>query len=113
MFCFPISDPLMVHLMSYVRPKRVHPHAYIYIINCGLFLSPAILISRLLLRMRRMYVASIRLDFHQECTERTLITRLRQKADSLENITWSELGQENIQVIQAFSHWRQQENYTR
>ena len=27
-------------------------------------LSPAILISRLLLRMRCMYVASIRLDFH-------------------------------------------------
>ena len=26
--------------------------------------EPAILISRLLLRMRRMYVASIRLDFH-------------------------------------------------
>ena len=113
MFCFPISNPLMVHLMSYVRPKQVHPHAYAYIINCGLFLSPAILISRLLLRMRRMYVASIRLDFHQECTERTLITRVRQKANSLEYITWSELGQENIQVIQAFSHWRQQENYIR
>ena len=26
--------------------------------------EPAILIARLLLRMRRMYVASIRLDFH-------------------------------------------------
>ena len=31
---------------------------------CGLLLSPAILISRLLLCMLRMYVASIRLDFH-------------------------------------------------
>ena len=79
MFCFPISDPLMVHLMLHVRPKQVHPHAYVYIINCGLLLSPAILISRLLLRMRRMYVASIRLDFHQECTERTLITHVRLK----------------------------------
>ena len=66
MFCFPISDPLMVHLMSYVRPKQVHPDAYVYIINCGLLLSHAILISWLLLRIRRMYVASIRLDFHQE-----------------------------------------------
>ena len=28
--------------------------------------EPAIQISRLLLRMRRMYVASIRLDFHEE-----------------------------------------------
>ena len=116
-FFFPISNPLMVHLMLYVRPKQVHPHAYVYIINCGLFLSPAILISRLLLRMRRMYVASIRLDFHQECTERTLITRVRQKANSLKSITWSitwsELGQENIQVIQVFSHRRQQENYIR
>ena len=33
-------------------------------IYCGLLLSPAILISRFLLRMRRMYVASIRLDLH-------------------------------------------------
>ena len=32
----------------------------------GLLLSPANLISRLLLRMRRIYVGSIRLDFHQE-----------------------------------------------
>ena len=31
---------------------------------CGNLLSPAILISRLLLRMRRVYVASIRLDIH-------------------------------------------------
>ena len=34
---------------------------------------------RLLLRMRRRYVASISLDFHYECmerTERTLITRV-------------------------------------
>ena len=31
---------------------------------CGRQEEPAILISRLLLRMRRMYVASIRLDFH-------------------------------------------------
>ena len=30
----------------------------------GLLLSPANLISRLLLRMRRIYVCSIRLDFH-------------------------------------------------
>ena len=33
-------------------------------INCGRQEKPAILISRLLLRMRRMYVASICLDFH-------------------------------------------------
>ena len=32
--------------------------------NCGRQEEPTILISRLLLRMRRMYVASIRLDFH-------------------------------------------------
>ena len=32
----------------------------------GLLLSPATLISRLLLRMRRIYVCSIRLDFHQD-----------------------------------------------
>ena len=41
--------------------------------------EPAILIFRLLSRMRRMYVASIRLDFHyecMECAERTLITRV-------------------------------------
>ena len=31
---------------------------------CGRQEEPAILISRLLLHMRRMYVASIRLDFH-------------------------------------------------
>ena len=31
---------------------------------CGRQEEPAILISRLLLRMRHMYVASIRLDFH-------------------------------------------------
>ena len=34
------------------------------VIYCGRQEEPAILISRLLLRMRRMYVASIRLDFH-------------------------------------------------
>ena len=33
-------------------------------IFCGRQEEPAILISRLLLRMRRMYVASIRLDIH-------------------------------------------------
>ena len=31
---------------------------------CGRQEKPAMLISRLLLRMRRMYVTSIRLDFH-------------------------------------------------
>ena len=31
---------------------------------CGRQEKPAILISRLLLRMRRMYVTSIRLDLH-------------------------------------------------
>ena len=44
---------------------------------CGRQEEPAILISRLLLRMRHIYVASIRLDFHREwmeCTERNLIT---------------------------------------
>ena len=47
------------------------------VLYCGRQEEPTILISRLLLRMRRMYVASIRLDFHQEwmeCTERNLIT---------------------------------------
>ena len=33
-------------------------------VNCGRQEEPVILNSRLLLRMRRMYVASIRLDFH-------------------------------------------------
>ena len=33
--------------------------------HCGRQEEPAILISRLLLRMRRMYVASIRLDFNK------------------------------------------------
>ena len=32
--------------------------------NCGRQEEPAMLTSRLLLRMRRMYVDSIRLDFH-------------------------------------------------
>ena len=46
---------------------------------CGRQEESAILISRLLLRMRRMYVASIRLDFHGEWmdyTERNLIVRV-------------------------------------
>ena len=46
----------------------------------------AILISRLLLRMRRMYVACIRLDFQlkiMECTERNLITRVSNFYSSL------------------------------
>ena len=49
---------------------------------CGRKEEPAILISRLLLRMRRMYVASIRLELHGEwmdCTERNLITRVLTK----------------------------------
>ena len=33
-------------------------------LNCGRQEEPAILISRLLLSMRRMYVARIRLDLH-------------------------------------------------
>ena len=33
-------------------------------LNCQRQEEPAILISRLLIRMRRMYVVSIRLDFH-------------------------------------------------
>ena len=36
---------------------------------CGRQEEPAILISKLLLRMRRMYVASNRLDFHLEWIE--------------------------------------------
>ena len=46
---------------------------------CGRKEEPAILISRFLLRMRRMYVARIRLDFHgewMESTERNLIMRV-------------------------------------
>ena len=46
---------------------------------CGRQEEPAILISRLLMRMRRMYVASIPLEFHgewMECTEGNLITRV-------------------------------------
>ena len=46
---------------------------------CGRQEEPAILIFRLLLRMRGMYGASIRLDFHGEWmdyTERNLITRV-------------------------------------
>ena len=35
-----------------------------YEICCGWQEEPAILISKSLLRMRRMYVSSIRLDFH-------------------------------------------------
>ena len=37
---------------------------YYYYYYCGWQEEPAILISRLLLRMRRMYVASFDLDFH-------------------------------------------------
>ena len=37
---------------------------FFFIIHCGRQEEPAVLISRLLLRMRRMYVASVRLDFH-------------------------------------------------
>ena len=49
--------------------------------NSGRQEEPVILISRLLLRMRRPYVASIGLDFplrmkSMECTERSLITRV-------------------------------------
>ena len=46
------------------------PSPYFYCLSSsssahyGLLLSPANLISRLLLRMRRIYVCSIRLDFH-------------------------------------------------
>jgi len=36
----------------------------VHSINCERQEEPAILISRLLFRMRRMYVANIRLDFH-------------------------------------------------
>ena len=39
-------------------------HLFFFIIHCGRQEEPAVLISRLLLRMRRMYVASVRLDFH-------------------------------------------------
>ena len=45
--------------------------------NCGRQEEPAILISRFLLRMCRMCIASIRLDFHEEwveCTKRFVIT---------------------------------------
>ena len=38
--------------------------------------EPAILVSRLLLRTRRMYVASIRLEWMKCSTERNLITRV-------------------------------------
>ena len=53
--------------MSTTEPfsKREKNHDY-----CGRQEVPAILISRLLLRMRRMYVASIRLDFHWEWMEK-------------------------------------------
>ena len=37
--------------------------------------EPTSLIFRLLIRMRRMYLASIRLEY-MECTERNLITRI-------------------------------------
>ena len=43
------------------RSSFFSPSSYHY---CGRREEPAILISRLLLRMRRMYVASIRLDSH-------------------------------------------------
>ena len=42
-------------------PVRSEKH---YKTNCGRKEEPTILISRLLLRMRHMYVTSIRLDFH-------------------------------------------------
>ena len=46
-------------------------------INCGLLLSPAILICSLLLRMRRIYVAIVKPSFEwMECTEHNLITRV-------------------------------------
>ena len=43
-----------------VKKKKQQQQQY----NCGRQEEPAILFSRLLLRMRRMYVASISLDFH-------------------------------------------------
>ena len=42
-------------------PVRNEKH---YKTNCGQKEEPTILISRLLLRMRRMYVTRVRLDFH-------------------------------------------------
>ena len=61
--------------------------------------SPQILISRLLLRMRRMYVASIRLDFHEECmenTERTLITRVWTFCRSSDHVYFDHLWRESF-----------------
>ena len=51
----------------------------IWSIYCGRQEEPAILIFRLLLPMRRMYVASFHLDFHEEwmeCKECNLIIRV-------------------------------------
>ena len=61
------------------KPWRILFKCPIYNSNCGQQEERAILISRLLLRMRRMYVGSIRLEFHyeyMECTEHTLMTRV-------------------------------------
>ena len=42
----------------------INRYYYVILTEKKVFMEPAILISRLLLRTRRMYVASIRLDFH-------------------------------------------------
>ena len=48
-----------MHLIEFYYVTFPVPH-----VNCGRQEEPAISISRLLLSMRRIYVASIRLDFH-------------------------------------------------
>ena len=50
--------------MTGTQGELLHELTLSEIDYCGRQEKPAILISRFLLGMRRMYVASIRLDFH-------------------------------------------------
>ena len=70
-----IAVPPLVNFSIPSARKRNKRYLFIY---CGQQEEHAILISRLL-RMRRKYLPSIRLDFHEEwmeCTGRNLITRV-------------------------------------
>ena len=66
-------------MKSRVQPQMCLTLLSATLTNWGQQEEPAIVISRLLLLMRHMYVDSICLDFHFEwieCTEHNLITRL-------------------------------------
>ena len=59
-----IFNLFYIHLNSFFFFSNLFYLSTLPLRNCGRQEEPAILIFRLLLRMRRMYVASIHLDFH-------------------------------------------------